>query len=289
MSFFSSSGILSQEQRSDRQLHRAFQESRRRHSIAHQDRQLLNAGSRRDLCSVNRFARIRWGQAVCQEFQDFFGLDDHHPFPKRQLFFVTLTQVSCCTPPDKNFVEIPRFNNLLRKGLVGLSYIGMVEPALYVNVAPGTRLRWKRAVSWHLHAICWGESRKKMQNRFGRLNKEGVYRSIIDSQLGAHQKEIPSKFLANGKRTFLADKLRYMLKSPRKAYRIYKTNRVTSDGEVVPCFRQKKSELRKGDRITLFHLMKRLYLDELAVAGADGTAMLRRIKKAAARVGPSGH
>jgi hypothetical protein len=165
----------------------------------------------------------------------------------------------------------------------------MVEPALYVNVAPGTRLRWKRAVSWHLHAICWGASRKQMQKRFRRLNKDAIYRGIMDGQLGAHQKQIPRKFLDGRQRTFLADKLRYMLKSPRKAYRIYKTNRVSSDGEVVPCFRQKKSDLRKGDRITLFHLMKHLYLDELAVGGGDGTDMLRRIKKAAVRAGPSGH
>jgi hypothetical protein len=80
----------------------------------------------------------------------------------------------------------------------------------------------------------------------------------------------------------------FVLKSPKSAYRIYKTNRVTSDGEVVPCFRQNKSELRKGDHITLFHLIKPLYLDELAAGGGDGTGMPRRIKKAAVRVGPSG-
>jgi hypothetical protein len=75
-----------------------------------------------------------------------------------------------------------------------------------------------------------------------------------------------------------------MLKSPQKAYRIYKTNRVTADGELVPCFRQKKSDLRKGDRITLFHLMKQLYLDELAVGGGDGAGMLRRIKRRAVQL-----
>jgi hypothetical protein len=88
----------------------------------------------------------------------------------------------------------------------------------------------------------------------------------------------------NRDRTFLADKLRYLLKSPKNAYRIYKTERVTCDGEIVPCFRQKKSELRKGDRITLFHLMKGLDFPELAAAGGEGTDMMRRIKRAAVRV-----
>jgi hypothetical protein len=289
MSLFSSSGISPQEHRSEGQLLHAFQESRRRSSISHRDRHLLRLGARQHLGSVNRFARIRWGQAVCQEFQEFFGLDDHHPFPHQPLFFVTLTHLSCCTSHDENFVDIPRFKNQLRKGMAGLSYLGMIEPALYVNVAPGTQLSMKRAVSWHLHAVCWGETRTQMRDRFRRLNKDGIYRSLLDSQLGAHQKKIPNSYLASGQRTFLADKLRYMLKSPQKAYRIYKTEQVTSDGKVVPCFRQRKSDLRAGDRITLFHLLKSLYLDELAMGGGDGVDMLRRIKRAAVRLGPSGY
>jgi hypothetical protein len=289
MSLFSTSGISSQEHRSQGQLLHAFQESRRRSSISQRDRHLLRPDARRHLGSVNRFARIRWGQAVCREFQEFFGLDDHHPFPHQPLFFATLTHVSCCTSHDESFVDIPRYKNQLRKGLAGLSYLGMIEPALYVNVAPGTKLSTKRAVSWHLHAICWGEGRLQMREQFRRLNQDGIYCSLLDSQLGAHQKQIPNSYLGNLKRTFLADKLRYMLKSPQKAYRIYKTEHVTSDGEVVPCFRQRKSNLRAGDRITLFHLLKGLYLDELAVGGGDGVDMLRRIKRAAVRLGPSGY
>jgi hypothetical protein len=288
MSLFQNTGISRQEHRSQSALNIAFQESWKRPTITHRDRDLLECSVRHDLCSVNRFARLLWSKALCREFQDFFGLDHQNHFPRQQLFFVTLTHVSCCTAHDVNFVDIENFKRKLRRGLAGLSYIGMIDPALYVNVAPGTRWSSKKAVSWHLHAICWGENRKQMKQRFRRLNENGIYRSIMDGQLCAHQKQIPNAYLDNKDRTFLADKLRYMLKSPRKAYRIYQTERVTSDGEVVPCFRQRKSELRKGDRITLFHLMKGLYLDELAVGGGDGAGMLRRIRKAAGRVGPSG-
>jgi hypothetical protein len=59
---------------------------------------------------------------------------------------------------------------------------------------------------------------------------------------------------------------------------------MTSDGELVPFFRQRKSELRKGDGITLFHLMKSLQFPKLAAAGGDGTDIMRRIKKRAVRV-----
>jgi hypothetical protein len=71
-----------------------------------------------------------------------------------------------------------------------------------------------------------------------------------------------------------------MLKSPCKAYRIYRAkNRSGAEDEVS--FRQIKSDLRAGDHIDLFHLMKGLYRDELAVGGGEGTGLLKRIKKTA--------
>jgi hypothetical protein len=75
-----------------------------------------------------------------------------------------------------------------------------------------------------------------------------------------------------------------LLKSLKKAYRIYKTERMTPDGELVPCFRQRKGELRKGGRITLFHLMKGLHFPELAAAGWEGTDVMRSIKGRAVMV-----
>jgi hypothetical protein len=234
---------------------------------------------------VNHSARLRWSRAFCREFQHFFKLRDKTPFPDQPLFFVTLTDVSCTTDHDAPWINIYDFKRKLQAGLRGLHYVGMVEPGLYVNVCPGTRWSNKKAVSWHLHAICWGQNRDEIKKRFCRLNRDGWYLSILDSQRGADQKEIPDARLPNNRdRTFLADKLRYLLKSPQKAYRIYKTNRVTTDGELVPCFKQKKSELRKGDRITLFHLMKGLHFPELAAAGGEGTEMMRRIKRAAVPV-----
>jgi hypothetical protein len=285
MSLFIQSWTLHQERLSHKELLLAFEKSRKRHTISKQDRQLLDPSSARDLCCVNYASRIRWSKAFCGEFEEFFGLDEDIEFPDQTLFFVTLTDVSCTTTYDAPSVEIPKFKRKLQAGLRGLNYVGMVEPGLYVNVTPGTRWPYKKAVSWHLHAICWGESRKEIKKRFSRLNKDGWYVSILHSQRGADQKEIVDGTLPkNSERTFLADKLRYLLKSPQKAYRIYKTERVTSDGEIVPCFRQRKSELRKGDRITLFHLMKGLHLDELTAAGGEGTDVMRKIKRRAVRV-----
>ena len=156
----------------------------------------------------------------------FFDLDDQNTYPDQPLFFVTLTDISCTTDHDAPWVDIYKFKRKLQAGLRGLHYVGMVEPGLYVNVCPGTRWSNKKAVSWHLHAICWGENRQQIKKRFCRLNKDGWYLSILHSQRGADQKEIPDARLPNNRgRSFLADKLRYLLKSPQKAYRIYKTRK----------------------------------------------------------------
>ena len=155
----------------------------------------------------------------------------------------------CHGPHPRRLSSTSTLQQTLRKGLRGLSYIGMIESALYVNIAPGTRWSGKRAVSWHVHAICWGEKRKQMRKRFARLNKQGIYRSIMPGQRGAHQKEIPRKCLTDNSRTFFADKIRYMLKPPCKAYRIYHAKN-PKNGEVVS-FRQFKSDLRPGDHVDL--------------------------------------
>jgi hypothetical protein len=282
MSLFSISGFRNQAQHSKNELIHALRKSRKKNTISKQDRALLKKAKARDLCSVNHFARIRWGKAFCGELGNFFRFDGENPFPDQPLFFVTLSDISCTTSQDASFVDVCAFKRKLQAGLRGLSYVGMMEPGLFVNISAESRWAGRSAVSWHVHAICWGENRKEMKRRFRRLNENGGYLALLPSQLGAHQTEIPNTCLPdNPERTFLADKLRYLLKSPQKAYRVYKTSRIEKNAELVPCVRQRKSELRKGDRITLFHLMKSLRLGELAVAGGEGTNLMRRIKRRA--------
>jgi hypothetical protein len=54
---------------------------------------------------------------------------------------------------------------------------------------------------------------------------------------------------------------------------------ITADGEVICTFRQKKDDFRPGERLTVFRLMQDLSLDQLAVAGGEGTDILRRVKR----------
>jgi hypothetical protein len=188
MSLFSMSGLMNQEYLSHKELTLAFEKSRKKHTITPKDLDLMDPSSVLDLCCVNHSARLRWSKAFCKEIEKFFDLNNHNTFPDQPLFFVTLTDVSCTTDHDEPWINIYDFKRKLQAGLRGLNYVGMVEPGLYVNVCPGTRWSNKKAVSWHLHAICWGQNRWEMKKRFCRLNRDGWYLSILDSQRGADKK-----------------------------------------------------------------------------------------------------
>ena len=184
---------------------------------------------------------------------------------------MTLCDRRCCTSHQEKEIDIPRFIRILRRGLRGSSYLGMIEPAYYVNVCEGARIHGKRLVSWHLHLIAWGISPREMKKRIERLNKSGALLPIADGLAAAHQKCIS--------RDKLADKVCYILKAPKKAYRLYKYEQVTSDGEIIPRFKQKKDDLRPGERLTLFRLLQDHYLDQLALGGGEGAELLRRLKR----------
>jgi hypothetical protein len=271
MRFFHQTGLRQQELSTGSKLRSAIEEARNlRPLVRSHYLQLVNADPRW-LNAVNPKARIRWGELVCQELSDHFHLGPDKPEPDKRLFLVTLCDRRCCTSHQEKNIDIPGFIRLLRRGLRGLSYLGMVEPALYSNVCKGARIHGKRMVSWHAHLLAWGETKSAIKTRIERLNNEGILLPIADGLAAAHQKKI-----SKGK---LADKIAYILKSPRKAYRLYKYEQVTPDGEIILRFKQKKDDLRPGERLTLFRLMMDMNLDHLALAGGEGADILRRLKR----------
>jgi hypothetical protein len=123
---FHHTGFSKQEERSESELQTAFQESRKRHTITHQDRRLLDHEDHY-LCAVNRSARVQWGKAVCREFEEFFDLDDKHPFPREPVFFVTLIHVACYTAHDVNFVNILGSSGSCGEDLLGFPTLGWLN------------------------------------------------------------------------------------------------------------------------------------------------------------------
>jgi hypothetical protein len=273
MWFFGQTGLRKQELQTGSKLQSAIEEARIPPAQRARHKQLV-ALDRRYLSAVSATGRIKWAQVLCAEFSEFFELGPAKSEPDQPMFLVTLCDRRCCTSHQEREIHIPGFIRLLRRGLRGLSYLGMLEPAYYVNICQGAHLSGKRVVSWHVHVICWGISPGEIK-RIQRLNATAAYLPIVDGLAGAHQKRIP--------KGQLADKFRYILKSPRKAYRLYRVERVTPDGEIVLQFKQRTSDLRPGERLTLLQLMQDMYLDQLALAGGEGAAILRRAKRRALR------
>lgn len=271
---FRQTRLRAQEWATDNRLRHALGTARNRGSVTICDRQLLQPDAGKYLCAANRFARLRWGEALCREFSAHFQLGPDHPYPEHRLYLATLTDVACSTSPYAKFVDIASFKEQLRVGLNGLSYLGLIEPAYYTNIVRGAPFPMKHGVLWHSHLICWGESRKQIKQQFEGINRlPDNYRSIITGLAGADFRVI--------RQDGLPTVLGYMLKAPANAYRVYQTKHITPDGTVVARFQQGKQPLRPGERVTLFHLLKDLYLDELAMAGGEGAVILRRAKRRA--------
>jgi hypothetical protein len=134
---------------------------------------------------------------------------------------------------------------------------------------------------WHLHALVWGISRKALSALLRDLEASGRYIAIAEGFKGVLAKRI--------KQGELPRVVGYLLKSPSWAYRLSRLEKKGPDGEIqtdidgqpLTAYRQGKSKLRPGERITLFHTMKNHYLDKLAVAGGDGVRLLARAKRRA--------
>jgi hypothetical protein len=275
MWFFHQTGLRQQELGTGSKLRLAIEQARKLSFLQRSDYLQLLTADPRWLNAINPNARIRWGKLICEELSAHFHLGPAQPEPAQPLFLVTLCDRRCCTSHQAKNINIPRFLCLLRRGLRGLSYLGMIEPAYYVNVCKGARIHGKRMVSWHVHLIAWGEPGTEIKKRIDRLNTRKILLPIVDGLPAAHQKRI-----SKGK---LASKVAYLLKSPRKAYRLYKWQQVIADGEIISRFKQRKCDLRPGERMTLLRLMQDLYLDQLAVAGGEGAKILRRLKRRVSR------
>ncbi len=258
-----------------RNLKEAFEEARSRNSISLGDRSRIEKVKASDLNAANPFARCLLGKHLWSEFESYFGLSDLKPIPDEPLYWVTLADLECITDLNQRNVDIAGMIRKLRYGLKGLSYVGIMDLGLYANIQPGTQYCSRKGVSWHLHLFAWGETRKEMKVRAKRMNElPDNYRPIIPRPegVGFNWSQVTA---AN-----IAWRYPYMCKTPRKAYRIGRRKDAAGDVASNSLFKSNKSDLRPGQRITLFHLLKRHDLDDLLIAGGEGVAIRRRAIRA---------
>ncbi|WP_271518489.1 hypothetical protein [Bradyrhizobium sp. CCBAU 53380] len=286
MTFYDNTRIEYWQSQEQSALRLAFQESRKRHTLSRGDRELPKGRFRHDLLAVNSFSRRIWGRAISDELSKLLCDGGDGTTHNRDIYFVSLMDVSCARSPEDRLTEadLEGIKNRLRRGLRDFSYFGMVEPAYYVNLQQGVRYHGNRCLFWHLHALVWGVTRKELKKRLRKLVQSGHYTAIADGLTAAHTRKV--------KQGWLPRNVAYVLKSPCKTYRVSVLKRpnkrgrpiASPEGAVAQRFKQGRLRLRHGDRVVLFHAMKHLHLDRLAVAGGAGVQIMRTAKRVALRV-----
>lgn len=282
MNFYEASGFEQQERDQADEFREAFNRSRNRRSISKSDRRALKDRNQEDYHAANLFSRKLLSRAICDELQSKFCPDPHSLDHNQDVFFVTLLDIRCATDVSPTMPDIEGFKTIMRRGLRGLSYVGMMDVAYYANLAAGVRFTGKQCLFWHVHALVWGITEREMKKHIRRLNRSGQYLAIIDGRKGALSKKVRPGTLpvVTG----------YILKSPVNAYRVWREDRtddngnllINADGEVLAKFRQRKGRLHHGERIRIFNLLKQVPLTELAISGGEGKPILARAKRHAA-------
>ena len=234
--------------------------------------QILRPSDAFYLPAVNSKARIKWGAVFIQEIFQFFGITTDEDGPNEAMFLVTIADKSHLTSDQPQQINLTRIKRKLEAGLRGLSYIGMIEPEYYNNIYGLSGNKQKNVVSWHGHLLVWGATEKQLAKRLAKIKPR--FTPIMPGLCAVHKKIIP--------RDQFGYKLCYIIKSPCKEYSIgQRRERDERTGAVK--LKQNSRKIRPRTRVKLFHLMRDMYLDKLAMAGGEGRELLRRIKYEALR------
>jgi hypothetical protein len=219
------------------------------------------------LPAVNCKARIKWGHEFILQIYQFFILEEGDDGPIEPVFLVTLAEMSGLTTDQPQPINLSRMKRKLAGALKGLSYIGMIEPGYYNNIYNRTGEKQKDTVSWHGHFLVWGVTEKDLNRHLNKIKPR--FTPIMRGLCAVHKKRIPPGQFGY--------KLWYIIKSPRREYSIGR--RRTPDEKTGNArFKQNSRNIRLGHRVTLFNLMRDIYLDQLAMAGGEGRQLLQQIK-----------
>jgi hypothetical protein len=280
MSFFKASGIEQWCLSTDCALRNAFEEAHSRATITRLDRHQLTRSAADGLLAVNAYSRISVARALCKEIADKLCVNEHweHNPP---IFFVTLIPKEGLVAADVRGIDLRGLKQGLRADLRGFSYVGAYEPAYYASLPMSGHLRGSQAICWHPHLLMWDVSTEEIATLIRKLHKTGHYEAVVEELKPVHAEQI-----ANGE---LPDVVAYLLKPPSHAYRVQRYPwfdpegqvRLKPDGSPQFYIQHKGSELRKGERVSVFHAMKHLRLDELLVAGSGGSPMRSRALRTA--------
>jgi hypothetical protein len=231
------------------------------------DHRLLNGSDVFYLPAVNCKARIKWGHVFIRQIYHFFNLDNGDDGPIEPVFLVTLAEKSGLTTDQASHIHLSHTMRKLAAGLVGLSYIGMIEPGYYTIIYNDAGEKQKNVVSWHGHYLVWGVTKKQLAQHLEKAKPR--FTPIMPGLCAVHKKTIkPDQF---------GYKLWYIIKSPRKEYSIGR-RRDPDKRAGNARFKQNSRNIRPGHRVKLFNMLREIYVDQLAMAGGEGRQLLQQIK-----------
>ena len=219
------------------------------------------------LPAVSTHARIKWGCVFIRQIYKFFNLADDQHGPNAPVFHVTVADKSGLTTDQLQTINLRCIKRKLASALKGLSYIGMVEPGYFNNAysEPGDKV--KNVVSWHGHFLVWGVTKKQLAEHL-----EGIKPRFIPICL--RSRPVNKKII---KPEWFGHVLWYLIKSPCKEYSIGKRSEPEAKTGAAR-YKQNLRKIRPGHRVKLFHLMRGMYLDKLAMAGGEGRKLLQKMK-----------
>jgi hypothetical protein len=230
------------------------------------------------LNATNYFVRMCMTKRLLKHMFRYFGVTDNKPHPGYPVYFVTLCDATFVVSEGKSYIPLDPLKKMVRSALRGLSYLGVIEPATYVDYRRLDR-EGRRVVCWHAHLVVWGVARKELKGRIDALN------ASVDGQVpefqgmalglkGAHFKAI--------ERGQFGTKIAYMLKMPRKQYSVGFRRKLYEETGLIAYYNNKRKAGTKA-RVALFRLMRHLRLEELMIAGGNGSELLKVVKREAQR------
>ncbi|MFB6418946.1 hypothetical protein [Bradyrhizobium tunisiense] len=170
MTLFEHARIERQEEAALGRLLKAFETSRKRHLVDEYDEDLILAGDGANLSAVNRSARLCWAYFLCRELERQLEYSCVSCTTNQPVFLVTLTDIRCARASSEVNVDLKPIARRLRRGLRRCNYIGVIEPGIYPYIATvGANLNRSQCISWHLHALVWGVSEKKVKQLADKL------------------------------------------------------------------------------------------------------------------------
>ncbi len=274
MSLYSDSGYESTERKTHRAIKHALERARNRKNVMNRRGQVICSDY--ELAAVDLHGRLKFTRALCDEIESFFDLEHDATAGDRSFFWFCCADVDCAAQtysqvPFRPLETIDRY----RRGLRGLNYIVMLEPAIYASVSkrrpPAFKylFPYESLVSWHTHGLAWGDDRKKLRLRFNDIEAQQIYVPLVPNLKGCWAKFISPDLVGQ--------KISYMCKTPRVVNRVY----CKSPDEFLEeswVFDQKEAEARPGEHIRYFKLLAKYTLDQLAFGGGEGSEILHRVK-----------